>query len=766
MSRLREERGGILVLSAVMIPVFLLLTAMVIDVGNWYTHKRQLQNRADAAAFSAGLEYGKHWKACVQTSNAALKASTATEIADAARTYAADPEASDYAGSVVPSALYNNEIANQAQLDVMINSPDYTNDNDYNDYGGTLKLGNPCYLHPGDDISAAGYWTDVKVKERDLPSLFGGFGLPLARNIARARVDVRPALSGHRFLPLAIPNNVITKVQIRYYDECRNHTLISTQDLAPLPAVDQAAYAGAGGGTLWALPSAGDPSVGDRNRSFNLSLPSYGGCSQPYLPVGVEVRLASRDEVDLNQSCSALVTAPYADCFSRLSQIRVYNDGNADSQPRITNVRLTGGCPNADAYFGPLASNSIDCRYAVAADVDWGTRDDGNKNVPANFQVTANGVALTLTSPTSQQSGVYTSAGSALIATAGANDLTISLNWTDTNPSHSWGGTSCRPGGQNTCTYSGSELVHRAYVGTKATAGAVALVRSSSSTFVSGLPGPPLDNVADGGTVVPIFPTIGIKSVLKTGVLTTLRLDDPQANQTVQCDPLFANQGQEFATFRYGCSPWYAGNTFANGPWWDTSTRKCPPSNLWFGTGNMGAPYGQNSSTNPWRCLQTAPGLSTPVIGEGLSVATGNCANINSNSCQRTACLVDGNYDGKSGSPNGWLQRGGDSRDPRVINLFIVPYQALKGVGGGNPDQVIPVLGFASFYVMNWTGSNSGNSDPCPDPDLGSVSVSAPPGGGAVGVFVETVDYEPGPVDSTATCTEGQLTPCRVTLVR
>ena len=46
MNRLRDERGTILALSAVMIPVFLLLAALVIDVGNWYTHKRQLQKKA------------------------------------------------------------------------------------------------------------------------------------------------------------------------------------------------------------------------------------------------------------------------------------------------------------------------------------------------------------------------------------------------------------------------------------------------------------------------------------------------------------------------------------------------------------------------------------------------------------------------------------------------------------------------------------------------------------------------------------------------
>ena len=75
----RDERGSILVMSAVMIPVFLLMIAFVIDVGQWYTHKRQLQNRADSAAFAAGIEYAKNWKACVQSSDPTLKASTARE---------------------------------------------------------------------------------------------------------------------------------------------------------------------------------------------------------------------------------------------------------------------------------------------------------------------------------------------------------------------------------------------------------------------------------------------------------------------------------------------------------------------------------------------------------------------------------------------------------------------------------------------------------------------------------------------------------------
>ena len=240
-------------LSAVMIPVFLLMAALVIDVGNWYTHKRQLQNRADAAAFAAGVEYANSWRSCV-SSNAVARQSAANAIADVARQYAGDPEAADYSTGTLP-ALQNTEIANQANLDVVINSsdPNYNNSTDYTD-GGVGVNADPCYKHtPGTDTISpgGGQWTDVRVKERNLGSIFGGIGLPLSRAGARARVEIRPAISGHRFLPLAVPNNVIEKVQVRYYNECTGAEIVSARTDSGRSA-DQSAFVSQGGGTLWA----------------------------------------------------------------------------------------------------------------------------------------------------------------------------------------------------------------------------------------------------------------------------------------------------------------------------------------------------------------------------------------------------------------------------------------------------------------------------------------------------------------------------------
>jgi hypothetical protein len=774
-----------------MIPVLLLLTALVLDVGNWYTHKRQLQNRADAAAFAAGVSYAKNWKACVQNTDAAVKLAASQSIANTARQYAADPEASDYTPASPPASLYNENIADQSKLDVVVNSTDYTNNTDNSDGG------DPCFLHPADandPISpAGGVWTDVKVKERDLRSLVGSIGLPLSQNGARARVEIHPAISGTRFLPLAIPNNAITQVQVRYFDECRDpshQNPLLVQDLKPLPDADQTAWTAKGGGILWGVPSSANPNVGSSTTGVDLTLPVYDASCGDYLPIGVQVRLVARDEVNINAQCSTLISADFADCFTRISQIRLWNDGNADNFVRVTNVRLTGGCTDRDAYFGRPAVGSTQCAYGVSADINWGTRPDGNKAIVNNFTVSANGAVLQPTAGAAGINGTWTTTGSPITANPGANPVTMDLAWSDKDSTHSWQGSPCSG---NTCTFSVNGMpVHRAFVGNRQTAGAVVLVRTSLSTFVTAVPGPrtrpapAIDNAPGAGPITncnarkcTIFPTVATQSVLRTGVLTTLRLDDPQGNQTVQCDPLYANQGQEFATFRFGCSPWYRANEWDNDKWWSDTfstttppTPHCPPSNLWFGTGNMGTTYGTNSARNAWECLQTAPGLSTPVIGEGLSVATDNCSVINNNNCQTTSCLVDGNYDGKANPKDpadpGWKYRvnGLGSRDPRVVNLFIIPYQALKTAGGADPTKTVPILSFASFYVMNWTGSNAQNSDPCPDPDFNGTPVPNPPAGAAVGVFVEGVDYEPGPVDETAQCVEGQLGICRAVLVR
>ena len=162
MNRLRDERGGVLVLSAVMIPVFLLLTALVLDAGTWFTHKRQLQNRADAGA--SRLESNMpRWAACGDTQKAMAEAAIDT----AARRYAGDPQ---QAGAVFNSDV----VTDQARVNVEINSSstNFDGNTSWNDTG--INSIGPCDKHPADALSPANsYWVDVKVKEVNQRTLVG-----------------------------------------------------------------------------------------------------------------------------------------------------------------------------------------------------------------------------------------------------------------------------------------------------------------------------------------------------------------------------------------------------------------------------------------------------------------------------------------------------------------------------------------------------------------------------------------------------------------
>jgi uncharacterized membrane protein len=76
LARLRDERGGVVVLFALLVPTLLLAFAIATDVGNWFVHRRHLQMQVDAAALAGGSLFGN----CFSTDpNMVAAANTAIE---------------------------------------------------------------------------------------------------------------------------------------------------------------------------------------------------------------------------------------------------------------------------------------------------------------------------------------------------------------------------------------------------------------------------------------------------------------------------------------------------------------------------------------------------------------------------------------------------------------------------------------------------------------------------------------------------------------
>jgi putative Flp pilus-assembly TadE/G-like protein len=747
MSRVRDnERGQVIVLAAVMIPVMLLLTAVAVDVGNWYTHKRQLQNRADAGALAGGYQYVADWASC--SGDAATKLAASNRIDAAARQYAGDPS--------VAGTLHNTEITSQSRVDVEVNSPGgpVNPDTSWNQPAGT-GLG-PCDKHPADPYSANdAYYVDVGVRERNQPSLFRRLGLELLRSDARARVELFSAAAGKGFLPIALPDQNIVQAQLRYYKECSSGpVLLATVPLNPLASTYQTPDTTFWGKTVGDLPP-GVPGGGIPT-GIQISMPEATACTgDDYIPISTEVRLAGvpSSVIDINaKTCAELVAAQFADCFSRVSNIRDFKD-DPKTQPWIQEVTLQGGtcdAPPSDVLFARPDPPAASCTYGVSVSINFNGFATGHTG--KDFTVSVGGDNLVAPNgPNGSPNGLWTSSGFSNNDVVGRSD--ISLSW------------SCKPN----CG-SGSYPIQSLFLGNATNAGVLSVVRTSETAPApAGVLGAPLQSFRAGNvaTLKTVYPTVGLDSSFYIGQKRVLRLPkcktgnndtndcnldsgSPNNSQSIDCEPGTGGQGHDFQMFMTGCDPFYTDNPLTLGTaWWkNPAPGKCPDKN------------GIIALAQPYECVVKAPGFSPGVIADGIAAAIGNCSKIQNNSCSKYACTNPNYYDPAQKT---WtFPTTGDS--PRIVYIFIVPYGSYKNTGS---QETIPVLDFAAFYVTGFDPQGNGKQNPCTQgsPPPGARLDESVSSGGVVGYFVRTA-LPDVPGDPTKVCKIGQIRPCTPVLVR
>jgi len=287
----RSERGGVLVMVAVTIPVLIMLASFVIDVGNWYEHKRHLQLQADASALAGG---GMYAAACNDAN-----------IATEARKYAGP--------AATGGGVYNPQVGNtpQANLHVLINSTNY-----WNQGGSDDSLGAPC---------ATGF-VDVKVTENDsswLLKVGNLVGLANPTINAHARVSLQLLNVAEAMLPIALPVSDPKTGQVQFVNEATGAVLAT----APLKA-----NGAANGNAVW------------DNSAAPITLPVGVGISN----IGVNITLSGSNSV----TCGAQLVQCYTGVnFVRgyVPQATPPN-GTQPNPPVLRDVTLTPGtCSNA--YF-------------------------------------------------------------------------------------------------------------------------------------------------------------------------------------------------------------------------------------------------------------------------------------------------------------------------------------------------------------------------------------------------------------------------------
>jgi hypothetical protein len=177
----RDERGVVVVLFALLLGLLMVIGSLVISVGSWYTHARQLQTKADAAALAGG---GVWSFPCAADAD--------VRIRDTARKFFGEHTAAD--GSSVAGDL-NQQIGGVEgdQLYVTLNQAQFY-DNGFAAQDFTLPAGSVC-----ESLAL-----DVKATEDDSPLLWGW--LPFLPDIKRrARVELEePNGLNEDLLPIAV----------------------------------------------------------------------------------------------------------------------------------------------------------------------------------------------------------------------------------------------------------------------------------------------------------------------------------------------------------------------------------------------------------------------------------------------------------------------------------------------------------------------------------------------------------------------------------
>ncbi|HET9673530.1 MAG TPA: pilus assembly protein TadG-related protein [Gaiellaceae bacterium] len=329
-SGLSGDDGGVVVLTALMLPFIVLLLSLSIDIGNWWIHKRHLQMQVDAAALAGGAMFGKCFTD-PSAGNAAIQ-----------------DEATKYNGAA--GSLYNGQVgnSNKGTITVRYQSKTFATGGPGPDDTETQL---PC--------ETPSLMFDVKGTEANLPLLFKFPGLHFVPAInAQARVQLKTVIVQDGMLPVAVPDLRFNYAFATFVNEATG-AVLATSELGKTGT--------SGGQQLWSSLAGVDVPISTSH-------------------IGVRIRLVGG--TDPNASCGQL----YTECYDLTSGSGVVHirGWSASTAPAVQNAWLLAGTCAPDAYFAmgdcsaglqaevDLGSNHPVSGSGVTTEV-WATVDGAGK---------------------------------------------------------------------------------------------------------------------------------------------------------------------------------------------------------------------------------------------------------------------------------------------------------------------------------------------------------------------------------------------------
>jgi hypothetical protein len=500
--RVRDEEGATLIVVALWLPTLILFVILVVDVGNWFVHKRHLQLQADAGALAGG---GVFKFPCSDD-----------PILTETRRYAGDPSS---------SGPYNLQVAptDQSNIHVLVNSAAYWNEGGTNFSDG----GTPCNTR----------FIDVKMTEANLPWFFGLNVVPAIN--AHARVAIQSLVRSRGALPVAVPDIDPTVGRVYFVDESTGATLAS----APLT---KAGFDSGTGLAVW------------DNAAAPVSVPigpasDPGRCSPSQLAgtscIGVRIALGGGTSTTCGER---LVQCYDLSSSNGILYVNGWPTGASSTPPNPPTARsvklFSGSCP--DAYFNSGPS----CSVGVSAKVDFGTVDFANPN-NAKVSAVMSGVEKQLQYDSASQAWISTSAGNSFFTVSpGAGGLPVEIKWEVNQTGVTIAGNACTTTGGNKCKGTFG-VRQRTFTAAPDLSGPIKDAKISQGGVYGA-------NSFAFGSSPSLVVRIGITGNLQEAQTVNdpavlLRVTGGSQNQSIDCDPGLPNLRDEISQ---GCAPEYAIN--------------------------------------------------------------------------------------------------------------------------------------------------------------------------------------------------------------
>jgi Flp pilus assembly protein TadG len=724
----------VIVLFALLIPVLFALGAVVLDVGNWYVHKRHLQTQVDAAAFAGAHEF---W-GCSSlfdpiTANKSIKARALEYAGDTLRT----PSTID---PLYTTTVRNQQVQEPNDVRIALNSATYWGapdapgtsllDDTLDPDGNAATPGDPCTTRT----------LDVKATDHEAPNILNF--LPLSPSPkSKARVEIRQIIEQSGMLPFAVPEVDPAAVGALFVNE-NTGVKYDYQDLCPGGGPDTAL-------SYWTT-CAGEEDVSIPNGSENTSVIILISKNDPDPDLSLPLPNVCTQSPGLIRCHAGSGPTSGANFIHGWADIP-----GAPGAPQIRDVSAFGiGCTDTSA---PYFLANADCSVGVTAKIDYGVPGDPRRppaagGVDAVARLHASATCGGSGDPLDWQGTVGTesewSGGSKMINFAsGRNPLSISWISDDGPPGPASAG--CFP------------LVAAPYAADDAS-GPLEYVDIQDFDV------PPYPASVDGNSrnigpghsisvVVGLNKPLQVVDPLDPPFLLRFASKSGSLNQALDCDA-----GLPFVVeITDGCRTTYRVN------YYDWSV---PPDGTYEWEDLLCSAY-PNPSDLPPATFEPPAGTNAPncvsaKTGDVNAMRQGLFARFQTNPdpAADNGCWPN-NWPAVAGDIPDWINNHGPSNDPRYVKLVITDITAFTGSGAEN----VPVKYIAGFYATGWDvgPAGGGNQTGCSsenDPHPRGLSASRD-NGDFWGHFINIVVSSEDGTASDQLCNFDEIGTCIAVLV-